>query len=109
MSGMLVDPRTLVRVRAAGPMPVVADLDAIRATIVRLGVLARDGHGQIGYDGKTYYSARVMEVSCTEDELSARKTGAILRGFGLDVRRRNFGMLVLWNDEQLEILREYFG
>lgn len=112
MFGRFLDVETYKKVSASAPVTRGIPDEAIRQILVVLGALSVQGNTSQAMDGKTYFIASIKKVSAQlggdEAGFSWLRTGRLLSEMGLNKVRYGDGFRVVWNTEQLSILKKYF-
>lgn len=110
MATPLIDLETMYKVQRAAPKPATHSPTEARLLLRSLLAHATDHDPRIGMDDLPYHFVQLANLQPDLPQaLSPKRAGMLCRALGLSMVRNKDGFEVLWTDNQMSVLCEYFN
>jgi len=109
---LIIDQKTTEQVIAARPLVPGMEVAFVPELVKLLLEHSSEDNQELSIDKRVFWlmsvGDMVVELQKRGFAVSSQKVGRATKSLGLDRIRRNYGILVFWSREQLDILAEYF-
>ncbi len=109
---LIVDQKTTEAVIANRPLVTGRKIDFVPELVKLMAELSTEENQELSVDKRVFWRVSIADLSRKLQDrgfaVSNGQIGFATKNLGLEKIRRNYGFIVIWGDEQLEILKAYY-